>query len=405
MGMGDIATTGMQAAMSNMDVISNNISNANTLGFKGSNATFSDIFPSGNDASGAQVGLGVQLSAVQQNFQPGGFSQTGLLSDLCISGNGFFILKDPTTNAVSYTRNGNFNFNESNGYFNFGSHRLQGFAAVNGVIPAGSTPADLKIHTSAQPANASTAVTAQGLNLNSSDAIIPSSPVFNPSDSSTFNYTNNTTVYDSLGNATPLNLYYAKTAANTWNVYASVNGTVVNSGSPGVVSFTQAGQLASTTGLSGLSYTPTTGAQALSLNVSMSGTTQFGNPDTTLPFTTDGYAAGTYTGYSIDNNGIVTANYSFGPPVTVGQVALANFQSPQNLQYLGSSSWAQTSTSGAPAVNPSNSADNLKQGFLEMSNVDLATELVNLINAQNSFQANAQVEQTYNQVMQTVTKL
>ena len=404
MGMGNIATTGMQAAMSNMDVISNNISNANTLGFKKSTASYSDIFPSGNDASGVQVGLGVALNGVQQNFQPGGFSDTGLPTDLCITGTGFFVMKDPTSGAVSYTRNGHLTFDQAEGYFNLGSERLQGFAAVNGVIPAGGTPMDLKINTAAQPAKASTNVTAQGLNLNSGD-IIPTTTPFSQSDPTSYNYTNHSTVYDSLGNATSLDLYYVKTAANAWSVYASVNGTVVNSATPGALTFSTAGQLTSATGMGSLSYTPATGAQAISLSVSMTGTTQFGNTDSTQPFTTDGYPAGVFSNYQIDSNGIVTALYSNGPAVTVGQVAIANFQSPQNLQNMGGSTWSATSASGAAVTNPSNSANNLKQGSLEMSNVDLATELVNLINAQNSFQANAQVEQTYNQVMQTVAKL
>ena len=406
MSMGNIATTGMQAAMSNMDVISNNISNANTLGFKKSTASFSDLFPSGNDASGLQIGLGVNLSGVQQNFQPGGISDTGLPSDLCITGAGFFIMRDPVKGSNTYTRNGHFTFDSTNGYFNLGSQRLQGFPALaNGTIPAGSIPSDLKVNTAAQPAKATTTVTAQGLNLNSGDTI-PSKTPFDATDVTTYNYTNHSTMYDSLGNATNLDLYYVKTAANTWSVYSSVNGNVINSGSPGSISFTQGGQISSTSGLTGLSYTPTTGAAPLSFNVNLTGTTQFGNPDTTTsPFTTDGYPAGTFSKYAIDSNGIVTAIYSNGPPVTVGQVALATFESPQNLQNQGGATWAATAGSGAPVSNPGNSTASIKQAALEMSNVDLAAELVSLINAQNTFQANAQVEQTYNQVMQTVTKL
>ncbi|MEO8400428.1 MAG: flagellar hook protein FlgE [Gammaproteobacteria bacterium] len=404
MGMGNIATTGMDAAMSNMDVISNNIANANTLGFKKSTASFADIFPSGNDASGVQIGLGVTLNSLQQNFKPGGFDDTGLPSDMCITGNGFFMLKDATSGQVTYSRDGHFQFDKATGYFSSGNQHLQGFAAVNGVIPAGGTPTDLQVSTAAQAANASTTVTARGLNLNSGD-VVPTTAPFAATDPTSYNYTNQTTVYDSLGNATKFDLYYVKSAANNWNVYSAVNGTVVNSGSPGTLTFSSAGVLTSSTGLSSLGYTPTTGAAAMSIAVTMSGTTQYGNPDTTLPFATDGYAAGTFQNYQIDTNGLVTAIYSNGPPVVTGKVAIANFQSPQNLQNLGGATWAETNTSGAASINPTNSANNLKQGSLERSNVDLATELVNLINAQNVFQANAQVEQTYNAVMQTVTKL
>jgi len=406
MGMGNIATTGMQAAMSNMDVISNNIANANTGGFKKSTANFADIFPSGNDASGAQIGIGVTLDSVQQNFSPGGYQTTGLAGDMAISGNGFFVLRDATSGRVSYSRFGNFKFDNTTGYFTNGNQRLQGFLASNGVIPAGSTATDLKINTAAQPAKASTTVTAHGLNLNSGDAIIPVTPTFSPTNSATYNYTTHTTLYDSLGNPTNLDLYYAKSSANTWNVYAVVNGTVINAGTPGVMSFNSSGQLASApTGLGALAYTPTTGAAAMTFSVDMTGSTQFGSPDNTLPFTTNGYSAGTFSSFQMDNSGIITAVYSNGPSVIVGQVAIATFQSPQNLQNMGDSTWLSTTASGEPVVNPTNSSNNLKGGALETSNVDLAAELVNLINAQNTFQANAQVEQTYNEVMQTVTKL
>ncbi len=405
MGMGEIATSGMQAAMSNMDVISNNISNANTLGFKKSSASFVDLFPSGNDASGVQIGLGVNLDGIQQNFKPGTRSDTGLPSDMCITGAGFFMMRDPVAGTTTYTRNGHFTFDSSNGYFNIGNQRLQGFPAVNGIIPAGSTPSDLKISTAAQAAKASTTVSAQGLNLNSGDTI-PATTPFNQTDTTSYNYTNHSTMYDSLGNATNLDLYYVKTAANTWSVYSSVNGTVINSASPANLTFNSSGQITSTSGLSGLSYTPTTGAAAMNFSINMTGTTQFGNPNTTTsPFTTDGYPAGTFSKYTVDNNGIITAIYSNGPPVKVGQVALATFQSPQHLQNLGGATWAATTSSGAPISNPDNSIGSIAQAALEMSNVDLAAELVSLINAQNTFQANAQVEQTYNQVMQTVTKL
>ncbi len=405
MGMGNIATTGMQAAMSNMDVISNNIANANTGGFKKSVASFADIFPSGNDASGAQIGIGVTLDSVQQNFSPGGYQSTGLPGNMAISGSGFFVLRDGASGQVSYSRYGNFELDQTSGYFVNGNDRLQGFPAANGVIPAGSVPSDLKINTSPQPARASTTVTAHGLNLNSGDAIIPAVPAFSASNNATYNYTTHTTVYDSLGNPTNLDLYYAKSAANSWNVFASVNGTVVNSGAPGTLSFNSSGQLTGSTGLSALAFTPTTGAAPMSFAVDTAGTTQYGSPDSTLPFTTNGYSAGVYTNFQMDNSGIITAIYSNGPPIVVGQVALANFQSPQNLQNLGGSKWLATTDSGDPIVNTSNSSNNLRQGQLETSNVDLAAELVSLINAQNTFQANAQVEQTYNEVMQTVTKL
>jgi flagellar hook protein FlgE len=404
MGMGNIATSGMQAAMTDMDIISNNIANAKTYGFKKSSASFADLVPVLGNASGPQIGMGVKLTNVQQNFAPGNSVQTASASDLSINGDGFFVLKNITTGQNIYSRAGQFDFDQVSGNFLIGNQKLQGFPAVNGKIPAGSIPSDITINTATQPAKATTTVTAQGMNLNSSDTV-PATTPFNATDTTSYNFTTHSTVYDSLGNSTGLDLYYVKTAPNAWSVYSAVNGTVLNAASPGSMTFSQDGQLTSSTGLSSLSYTPTTGASAMNLNVSLAGTTQYGNDNSTLPFSSDGYPSGQFGGYQIDNNGIITANYSNGPAVLVGQVAIAEFSSPQNLQNLGGAQWQETSNSGAPKVNVLNSMNNVKQGMLEGSNVDIASELVSLMSSQNTFQANAQVEQVYNQVMQTVTKL
>jgi len=404
MGMGNIATSGMQAAMSDMETISNNIANAKSTGFKSSSASFADIVPSGNDASGPQIGLGAKLTSVQQQFTPGTLTTTNFAGDLTVSGSGFFILHDSVSGQTSYTRTGHFDFDSTSGYFTLGNQRLQGFPAINGTVPSGSVPSDIQLKTGAQPASASTVVTAQGLNLNSSDALPTTSP-FNENDATSYNYTTHATVYDSLGNKNNFDVYYVKTAANQWSAYAAINGNVLNSTSPGSLSFDQDGKLTAATGLNALSYTPTNGAAPLTLDLIMSGTTQFGNSDSTLPFTTDGYPAGSFASYTIDLNGMLTANYTNGPAVLVGQVATALFQSPESLQNQGGGQWIATSSSGLPSVNPVNSVNSVQQGVLEGSNVDLASELVSLISAQNTFQANAQVEQVYNQVMQTVIKL
>ncbi|RDI39958.1 flagellar hook protein FlgE [Aquicella lusitana] len=400
MGIGNIATTGMQAAMTNMEVISNNIANSNTFGYKGSYANFADMYPSGSNASSVQAGLGVSVSGIQQDFSPGGPTPTGIASDLTITNDGFFVLKDASSGQTSYSRFGRFNFNQ--GYFMVGNQRLQGFPAVNNTIPPGSTPTDLYINTASIPAQATGTITQQQLNLNASDSV-PSTTPFDPNDPTSFNFSSTATVYDSLGSSNTLNLYYVKTAANEWTVNAYVNGTSVGTGS---LTFSSDGTLSSATGLSNLSFSPTSGATSPQVfSVSMTGATQYANPYTANPFSSDGYAAGNFTGYTIDKNGKVTVNYSNNQTTVAGQIALAMFQSPQGLQNVGNMSWIATSDSGEPNVNQANSQNGIQQAALEMSNVDLASEMVSLITAQNIFQANAQVEQVYNQVMQTVTKL
>jgi flagellar hook protein FlgE len=107
----------------------------------------------------------------------------------------------------------------------------------------------------------------------------------------------------------------------------------------------------------------------------------------------------------VDNNGILTATYSNQQTLAVGQVALAQFQSPDGLADAGNTSWTATTESGSPIVNMGNSTRNITTQAVELSNVDLTQEMVNLIGAQHTFQANAQVEQTYNEVIQTIVKL
>jgi len=400
MGIGNIATTGMQAAMTNMEVISNNIANSNTDAYKGSYASFSDIYPAGGNAAGVQAGLGVNVAGIQQNFKPGGTRTSDSSSHLAITNNGFFVLRDAASGETTYTRNGKFDFRD--GYFVLGNQRLQGFPAVNGVIPAGSTPADLFVNTAPMPAEPTTLVTQQRLNLNASDSL-PATATFDPNDLTSYNFTSTATLYDSLGTSNTLNLYYVKTAANEWTVNAYVNGNSVGTGS---LTFSSDGSLSAATGFTGLSFAPTSGATSpQDFSITMTGATQYANPSGSEKFISDGFFAGTFSGFGIDKNGEVTATYSNNEKVLVGKVALAMFQSPQGLQNIGTMSWTETADSGQPNINQVNSENGIQQSSIEMSNVDLASEMVNLITAQNIFQANAQVQQVYNQVMQTVTKL
>lgn len=406
MGMGTIAISGMQAAMDDMNIISNNIANVQTGGFKVSSANYADNYPA-TGASGNQIGLGVNLATVDQNFEPGNDIQDGIASHLSIAGgNGFFIVKDPTSGQVSYSRAGQFSFDPSVGYFLLGNQRLQGFPAVQNQIPPGSTATDLYINTAPIPAIPTTTITQNTVNLSSNDSV-PSTATFSATNATSYNFSSPATIYDSLGNSNNATLYYVKSStANNWSLYVSVNGTVVNSSSPATLTFNTDGSLNSSSGLTGMSFSPTTGAatpQTFALD--MTGITQTAGIDNPGQYTWDGAPAGTYSKYSIDKDGKVTVVYTNGLSNLIGQVALANFSTPQNLQYLGQGSWASTPSAGTPSIKPANSTSNINSGSYEGSNVDMATELVQLINAQNFFQANAQVEQTYNQVMQTVTKL
>ncbi len=402
MGIGNIANTGMKAAMTEMEVISNNISNANTYGFKKSYVSFSDVYPASNGGSNLQAGLGVSISGVRQNFAGSGKDATGGNFDLYVKDPAsFFILKDPNTGAITYTRAGQFNQNKD-GYFvpSTGVERLQGYLATGGVVDTSGSVSDIFIDTSSAPATASTTAP-QKLNLDSRSSIPLGT--FDSADSTTYNKVTSTKLYDSLGNTHDLKIYYIKSASNAWDVEVEVDGTNIGAGT---LSFSTVGALSGTTGLSGLEFTPGGGAAGpQAFDIDMTGTTQFGSDMKEIPTKADGYPVGGYVNTVIDGDGLVKNIYDNQERITIGKVALAKFEALDGLSSVGNMSWVETSASGSPAVNASNSDGGLEVGALELSNVDLTAEMISLIGAQHSFQANAQVEQAYNEVMQTVLKI
>lgn len=397
MGIGNIANTGMRSAMSDMEIISNNISNANTVGFKSSRALFGDVYPASSAA--LQVGLGVRLNNIQQNFKAGGVQLTDSPLDLSISTSGFFILKDEVAGQVSYTRAGRFN-RDADGRIGIGNRLLQGYPAVNGSISDGGNLVDLTISNNPRGATATSQINSN-VNLDA-NATIPAG-TFDPADADTYNYKTDKEIYDSLGNTYTESTYYVKTADNTWSARVYVDGTSVGTGT---VSFDTNGNLSGTTGLDSLSFSPSSGATTpQTFAISLANSTQFAGSNESRRATQDGYPVGKLNGFEIDNDGNVIATYSNQERVLTGKIALANFQSPEGLSNVGNMSWIETSQSGNAIVNPLNSEGNIMQGALEGSNVDLTEQMVNLIGAQHNFQANAQVEQTFNEVMKTIINI
>lgn len=399
MGIGNIANTGMRAAMTDMEIISNNIANANTIGYKRSYGTFGDIYPNSMGGAKTQAGLGVALNSIHQDFTRGGALYTTNPLDLMINSGGFFVTKDNTSGATSYTRAGRFTL-DNEGFITNGKQRLQGFPATNGVVSAGGSLNDLQISSTPRNATATKAVT-ENINLNSTDKV-PAGP-FNKDDVATYNYMTTSTVFDSLGNSHSLSMYFVKTADNTWTANALVDNTAVGTGN---VTFNADGTLNSSTGLDALSFDPGTGATSpQSLSVNLGSCSQYASENTTRSMSQDGYPVGNLTGYEVDTDGNVVGSYSNQERVLLGKVAVAQFQSPDGLASIGNMSWVETTESGKAILNPGNSNKNISSSVVETSNVDLTQEMISLIGAQHNFQANAQVEQTYNEVMQTVIKI
>ncbi|MGQ3892633.1 flagellar hook protein FlgE [Legionella sp. CNM-4043-24] len=397
MGMGNIANTGIKAAMTNMENISNNIANVNTIGFKKSQINFADVYAS-SFASKQQVGFGVQTQAIRQNFSMGRIESTDNGLDLCLGNDGFFVQKNKSGQAV-YTRNGQLSLDKE-GYLVGNTGRLQGYPAVNGSIVSAGVLNDLQITQNALPAKATTNAQLV-LNLDASSDV--KTAAFDATDTTTYNFRTDTRIFDSLGQSYPMSVYYVKTADNSWTAQVMMDTQSIGSGT---VTFQSSGALDTVNGLDTLSWTPTGGAATPQpLAISLTDSTQFSGESKKYSADQDGYAAGVPTGYLIDGDGKINVYYSNDQKQVQGQIAVAQFRAPQGLSRTENMSWLATNESGDPFVDPATSMGAIGTNKLEYSNVDLTTELVSLMGAQHDFQANAQVVQTYNQVLQTIENI
>jgi flagellar hook protein FlgE len=401
----NIALSGINAATTDLNTISNNIANANSTGFKESRAEFGDFFQ--NAAYNLQTsttGGGVRTEAIAQQFSQGGITSTSNPLDMAISGEGFFAVKD--NGSLVYTRNGAFT-TDNNGYVVSASgQRLQVYPPVDGgtSFTTGSM-SDLQLSSAPNPPAATTTVTAS-VNL-PANATAPADATFSPTDSNSYNKTTSLTIYDSLGAAHTASLYYvAGATAGSWTLHTVVDGTEAGTGT--TLSFDSSGKpVAPAGGSVPLSFTPSDGAAAVSANIDVSGASQYGGDFAVNSLTQNGYATGQLSGVAIDSSGVVSARYSNGQTTVLGQVAMANFTNPQGLQQLGNATWAQTFASGQPIPGAAGSSDFgvIQSGALENSNVDLTAQLVNMMSAQRNYQANSQVISTDDQLMQTILQL
>lgn len=407
--------SGLNAASKQLDTIGNNVANSSTVGYKSGQTIFADVYASSLTGSGAsQVGIGVKVAAVAQQFTQGNITSSNNPLDIAINGGGFFRMSDGGT--ITYARNGQFTLDKDGYIVNASGSRLTGYMADTvGVLSTGSA-VDIQINT-ADLAPVSTDEISAVLNLDSTKAAIPAATVFSTSDPTSYNNGTSVEVYDSLGNAHVVQTFYRKTAANTWDVYASVDGksftgTAGGSTLLGTLGFTSGGAL---TGVPAMPLTlPTitaatlaSGAANLDMKLDYSGTTQFGSAFGVTTLKQDGYTSGRLSGFAIDANGILTGRYTNGRSNTLAQIVLANFTNPNGLQPLGNNVWAETSTSGAALVGTPDSGTMgvLQQSAVEDSNVDLTAELVNMITAQRYYQANAQTIKAQDEIMQTLVNL
>ncbi len=406
----DIALTGISAASSELETISNNIANNQTTGFKRSDVEFSDVYASsaygaGGSASKVSAGSGVSVSQVRQDFAQGDLSFTDNALDLSVDGQGWFRFSD--NGKELYSRNGALGLDREGYIVNASGHRLMG-NNTNSDDELQPVDGELRVNFADLQPKATERV-GLSMNLQSTAEVLPP---FDATDPSTYNYSSSTTVYDTLGTAQVATLYVRKDADNVWSSYLHVDGVEVGQPGGNELGFDSSGTLTSIDGVPGTSFdttsfTPASGATPMTLSFDIGDITQYDNPFGTNQVTQDGFTAGRLDDFDIDGTGTIFGRYSNGEARVMGQVTLANFSNPQGLSQQGGNTWAETFASGEPAVGTAGSASlgTVRAGALEGSNVDITQELVAMIGAQRSFQANAQVISTGDTLTQTVINI
>lgn len=456
----NIALSGLNAAQKDLDVSSNNIANVNTVGFKESRAEFVDVYAASLLASGkTKVGDGVLTADVAQQFSQGSIQFTNNALDLAITGNGFFAtVPELGSLETSYTRAGQFKLNSDNFVVNSQGGHLLGFP----VNPDGSS-ASVSLST-AEPIRIPTASGAPTktsqvdvrMNLPAGDSFIAGSPGnFDPDDPLTFNNSTSVTIFDSLGDSHVMTYFFIKddpTAnPNQWIMFAAVDGNVIDLADPlgtavgdGRIGGAVSGPLQGSGGVigarlefnasgdfidqfpplanGGIVTVPFTNhlpngadnTQTVQIDFNLDPTgpnpnepTQFASNFEVTALNQDGLAVGRLTGIDIGVDGLVRATYSNGTSQPLARIAMVNFANEQGLTQTGSTNWKESIVSGEALAGEAGSGTfgTINSSALEQSNVNLTTELIDLISAQRNFQANSRALEVDNQLNQTILQI
>jgi flagellar hook protein FlgE len=450
--------SGLKGAQSDLGVISNNVANVASIGFKKSRAEFGDLISASPLQSGNVAGQGTRMKSISQQFTQGGFQTSDRALDLAISGQGFFVTK--TDSQMSFTRNGAFSVDENRYLVDSNGSYVQ-------VLPVDSAGAVTATGiSSAQnlqvPLTAGRPIASTKLGLSAtfpSDADIPSTRAayggaiaykFDRFDTQSYNYSSATTVYDSSGNPQQATLYYVRTAAPgtviktpivdangapvldangdpTYNSTTSANSkwqahlfigdqeassdnlATTNPPKPIQLEFATDGTLTAPSGSVQFSQVLPSGAsEPIGLELTYGGSTrQAASTFTPGNFVQNGRASGQLNNVAVATDGLVTATFSDGTTQKIGKIMIANFANPNGLRQLGDSRWGATGLSGEAIVSQagSGSAGLIQSGALEQANVDITEELVALISAQRNFSANAKAIETGNNMTQTIVNL
>jgi flagellar hook protein FlgE len=424
--------SGLNSSSKSLEVIGNNVANANTYGAKSSRAEFADMYAASLGGGGSNgIGIGSRIGAVAQQFTQGNISTTSNNLDLAINGRGFFALTTPQGETV-YSRNGQFK-RDADGYIiNNSAHKLLGQALDETGAPAGAAGSPIQLTNDASPPQKATAIKMTA-NLDAKAATIDTNTPVDFANSKTYDFVTSQTAYGDNGAPIAINYYFKKITDATpdatpgdgtgtggqWEVYMSSDGnsnassvSFDNNGAPKpVATFTFN---ADGTMPSGSLYTVDTipggrnGQALLGVTLDLNKITEYSGSSAVTDLSGGGYAQGNLSDFLIENDGTVKARYSNGQSKSIARVELADFKNLNGLQPIGDNEWKSTKQSGDPlplGAPGSGVYGLLQSGALEESNVDLTGELVNMIVAQRTYQANAQTIKAEDQVLQTLVNL
>ena len=461
--------SGLRVHQTKMDVIANNISNINTIGFKRASVSFKDSFSQTLSSASAanadrgginpqQIGMGANVAAIVNVMKQGGASRTDYGSDLMIDGEGFFIVKDAT--GFSFTRAGAFEVDAKGNLVDPNGFNVCGWKAVDDpdnpgqqkIVKDTVTPINIyEGNNLYAPAEKTTSIEFTG-NFNQTT---------NKSQKNTISF------YDSQGNKYVMNIQFDKDDAfapappennSSWNV--SMPGVILPGGAvpgPGQqathlevtvngkdkvylpvgdlnvegtsLRFGEDGKLTSVDGgitngekgfilpdinlgnlvtSDGTTPANITGETLSNINVDFSTVTQFNSKADVTSNAKDGNTAGNMSGYNIDANGIIRGTYTNGRTKILAQIPLANFKNPAGLEKFGNNLYKETGNSSefdGIGFEASAIGSKFQGGALEMSNVDLSFEFSEMITTQRGFQANSRIITTSDEMIQELVNL
>ena len=404
------ALSGLNADSNAINVVGNDLANLNTVGFKANQVHFSDLIAQ-QIGNGSQVGLGVAPVSSLAEYSQGSIQTTGGPTDAAIQGNGFFVVKD-ANNMTNYTRDGSFQVGPSGLLVSASGDPIQGWSSVNGAVNTSGPIGNISVPLGMSVPATATGNISFGLNLDSRAAA-----------DKTSNFSTPVTVYDSQGQSHVLTASFSKTDANSWSYSITLPASDLKAGgsntlASGTLTFDANGKLSSPSSANGSVALSATGladgASDLKMNwnlfdstTSQASITQVAATSSASSITQDGFAAGQINKVTLQNGGMLVANYSNGQNVTVGQVAIASIANPDSLAIAGNNYLQATSDTATPSIGTAGTGGRgqVLAGALESSTVDIAKEFTDLLTYQRSYQANSRVITTTDQLLQETVNL